>query len=213
MQPIDVAIEAMNYFGSREGHAEPTAAPSAGQIAEAEEMLGCRLPPSFVQFMIKAGGKIPAAWDLYWIGGPDVSRRNIVIANDLEREHSGSPLPNFLVTFFEDDQGDQYCFDLRRSKSGAMEPLVSTPVSAPAMATADILPEDEDAIRELAVKKIFHDDAFGDNEQVHAQAVDAREYPIVIWDRTQGMDQLDEALCVVADNFVEWLKTYTHDQL
>lgn len=209
MQPIDVAIEAMNYFGSREGHAEPTPAPSAGQIAEAEQMLGCRLPPSFVQFMIKAGNKIPAVWDLYWIGGPDVSRRNIVIANDLEREHSGSPLPNFLVTFFEDDQGDQYCFDLRRSKGGGEGSLVPAPV----MAASDSLPEDEEAIRELAVKKIFHNDVFGDNEEVHAQAVDAREYPIVIWDRTQGMEQLDEALCVVADNFVEWLKTFTHDQL
>jgi len=226
---LDVAIQAMTFYAARDRKAEPTCAPTQAQLDEAHQMLGCSLPPSFLSFMQKAGDQLPANWDMYWVGGPDMMLRNIVIANDMEREHETSPLPGFLVTFFEDANGDQYCFDLRRSQGNAAfeeEDIaaVSDPIAEPSAGSGAepevsgkpmslLDPVDEEAVRQQAVKLLFNKDTFGDNEQVRVQACDQREYPIVIWDRTQGIEQLDEALCIVAGDFVEWLKEYVHEKM
>lgn len=220
MDSLDVAIQAMGFYAARLDSVETTCAPTQAQLDETHQMLGCNLPPSFLAFMQKAGDLLPADWDMYWVGGPDMMRRNIVIANDMEREHETSPLPRFLVTFFEDTNGDQYCFDLRRPGGPAVEdefvmdpePVLDEP-KASKQSISLLDPVDEDAVREEAVKLLFNKDEFGDNEKIRVEACDQREYPIVIWDRTQGIEQLGEALCIVADDFAEWLKDYVREKV
>lgn len=113
MRPLDVALEAVRYLSMTVGESPPTPAPTAEQVAEAERLLGRPLPPSYLGFIAEAGMIMPEGWDLYWVGGPDLERRNIVVANQVERDHPTSPLPPFLIAFFDDDTGDQYCFDTR----------------------------------------------------------------------------------------------------
>jgi len=81
LETLDVAIEAMSFLALREGVAASTAAPEPDHLDEAERMLGCPLPPSFVAFMARAGGQLPENWDMYWVGGPEMARRNIVSAS------------------------------------------------------------------------------------------------------------------------------------
>lgn len=113
MRPVDVALEAVRFLSITRGADEPTPAPTDAQIAEAEAMLGRPLPPSYLAFIAEAGTLMPPGWDLYWVGPPDMSRRNLVVANQVERDHPDCPLPAFLIAFFDDATGDQYCFDTR----------------------------------------------------------------------------------------------------
>ena len=119
MRPIDVALESLRYLSLTQGVDAPTPAPTESQIAEAQRLLGHPLPPSYLEFMNLGGMLLPPDWDLYWVGGPDLQRRNIVIANAVEREHPNCPLPDHLIAFFDDATGDQYCFDTREREADA----------------------------------------------------------------------------------------------
>jgi hypothetical protein len=123
MRPVDVALEAVRYLSLTRGADEPTPAPTTPQIADAEALLGRTLPPSYVQFMTGAGTLMPPDWDLYWVGPPDMHRRNLVVANQVERDDADCPLPLFLIAFF-DDGGDQLCFDTRRPDADGEYPIV-----------------------------------------------------------------------------------------
>ncbi len=113
MRPVDVALEAVRFLSITRGADDPTTSPTEKEIAEAEKLLGHPLPPSYLLFLAEAGLLMPVGWDLYWIGGPELTRRNIVVANQVERDHDTCPLPSYLIAFFDDDTGDQYCFDTR----------------------------------------------------------------------------------------------------
>ena len=119
MRSIDVALESLRYLSLTQGVDDPTPAPTEGQIAEAERLLGHPLPPSYREFMNLGGLLLRPGWDLYWVGGPEMARRNIVVANAVERAHETCPLPEHLIAFFDDDSGDQYCFDTRPREADA----------------------------------------------------------------------------------------------
>jgi hypothetical protein len=186
MSPLDVAIEALTFVCESLGVAEPMPAPTDEQLAEAQGMLGRPLPPSYVAFMDRAGMVLLPDWDLYWVGGPEMSqRRNIVIANELERDHDASPLPPFLIAFCDDGNGDQYCFDTR---------------------TRTVAGSDQSTVLEghlgVGDRAELTDDPFN---------LQALEYPVVLWDRDQGLSQIRDGLYVVATDFVDWLKEQVHD--
>ncbi|MEM6458369.1 MAG: SMI1/KNR4 family protein [Planctomycetota bacterium] len=185
MQPLDVAIESMTFVTEAQGAAPAAPAPSDEQVAEAQMHLGKLLPPSYVSFMQRAGGVLLDDWDLYWVGGPELTTlRNIVIANELERQHDASPLPPFLVAFCDDGNGDQYCFDTRsRAVAGSQQ-------------------------IELEGHLGIGDAADFATDPMNLQAL---EYPVVLWDRDQGLAQIRDGLYVVATDFVDWLKQQVHE--
>jgi hypothetical protein len=96
--------------------------PSSDMIASAEEKLGCKFPPSFLIFLEKAGSYQLPFWETYWVGSCE--REDIVEANQFEREESSSPLPSYLVSFFNNGMGDQHCFDTRKSDNNGEYPIV-----------------------------------------------------------------------------------------
>jgi len=150
MQPLDVACESLTFVTQMQGAAGETPAPTD-----------------------EAGKVLLQDWDLYWIGGPEMQRRNLLIANEIEREHDESPLPRFLIAFCDDGNGDQYCFDTRLNRH----------------ATGDAgLDADHDTVN-----------------------TDPDAYPVVLWDRDQGQQQIADGLYVVAGSFMEWLKAQIHE--
>lgn len=97
--------------------------PSQADVAEAEKALNLSLPASFTQFMNTCGEmELPLCARFYWVGtgGPD----NIVSANKVEHEDAGSPLPPFLVAFYDDGMGNQLCFDTRTRTEAGEYPVV-----------------------------------------------------------------------------------------
>ncbi len=180
MQPIDVAIESLAYAAGLLGPDEAAPPPTEAQIADAELALRRKLPPSYVAFMNRAGHILMPDWDVYWVGGPEMTqRRNIVIANEIERDHDTSPLPPFLIAFCDDGNGDQHCFDTRdRTVAGS---------------TQSVELEDLDGIGDYRRP----------GEHTH-------DYPVVLWDRERGLDQVREGLYVVATDFIDWLKAQVH---
>ena len=174
MQPLDVAFESLRFVTDVQGAAEEAPPPTDLQVVEVESALERSLPPSYVSFMQRAGKILLQDWDLYWIGDADMSRRNLLIANEIEREHDESPLPKFLIAFCDDGNGDQYCFDTRHKRH----------------ATAG-----EGGIDV-------------DRDRVNA---DPDAYPVVLWDRDHGQQQIEDGLYVVAGNFMDWLKTQIHE--
>ena len=114
MKAVDVVLESLRFLSDQRGCDEPTPEPTDAQVAEAQRLLGVKLPPSYLEFIDKAGLLMPCDWDLYWVGGPEMTvRRNIVVANEVERAHEDCPLPPHLIAFFDDGSTDQYCFDTR----------------------------------------------------------------------------------------------------
>ena len=86
-------------------------APSNEQIAEAEAQIGCKFPPSYLTFLALCGSYQLPYWETYWVGPSD--RQDIVEMNQQERKDTESPLPPYLVAFFNNGMGDQVCFDTR----------------------------------------------------------------------------------------------------
>lgn len=100
---------------------KPPAPPSQAGIAEAEKALNLIMPPSFTRFMSTIREmRLPLCARFYWIGtAGSTGTDDIVRANQVEHEESSSPLPSFLVAFYNDGMGNQVCFDTRtRSKDG-----------------------------------------------------------------------------------------------
>lgn len=183
MQPIDVAIESLTFVSTIQGPDAAAPAPTDEQVREAEKALGHPLPPSYVAFMRRAGHVLMPKWDLYWVGGPDMDqRRNLVIANELERDHDTSPLPAFLIAFCDDGNSDQYCFDTRRKT----------------------LPGSRQSVQ--------LDEIDGLDDVVQPSA-NTNEYPVVLWDRDQGLGQIRDGLYVVATDFVDWIKVQVHESI
>ncbi|MEM7626990.1 MAG: SMI1/KNR4 family protein [Planctomycetota bacterium] len=184
MKPLDVAIESMTFVAETQGPGEPVPAPTDDQLAEAQKILGHPLPPAYVDFMQRAGTVLMPDWDLYWVGDCHMTQlRNIVIANELEREHETSPLPEFLIAFCDDGNGDQYCFDTR--------------------------PRPEHA--EGSADEAF--DLDGPDGEATPETETAHNYPVVLWDRDQGLAQIEDGLYVVATDFVDWLKGQVHESV
>src|SRR5882672_834940 len=100
--------------------------PSQTALAEAEKTLKLTFPSSFTQFMNTTREvQLPLCARFYWVGtvagaGPD----DIVRANRVEHEEASSPLPDFLVAFYNDGMGNQVCFDTRRRTEGGEYPIV-----------------------------------------------------------------------------------------
>lgn len=177
MQPLDVVIEGMTFVTEIQGATEPVPAPTDEMIAEAEAALKRKLPPSYIAFMQRAGSVLLPEWDLYWVGGPELTAlRNLVIANEIEREHDESPLPPFLIAFCDDGNGDQYCFDTRTKT----------------LAGSD---------QSIEIEELF---GVGDTSPLNPD--DPHEYPVVLWDREKGLSQVRDGLYVVSTNFIDWLK-------
>jgi len=186
MKPLDVAIESMTFVAQVQGYAEPAPPPADQDIVEAQEALGVPLPPSYLDFMERAGKVLLPDWDLYWVGDCDlVTRRNIVLANEIERDHDTSPLPSFLIAFCDDGNGDQYCFDTRTRTVAGSDQSIEL--------------DDQVGIGERADPAV---DPFN---------LQALEYPVVLWDRDQGLGQIRDGLYVVATDFVDWLKGQVHE--
>jgi len=69
--------------------------------------------------------QLPLCARFYWVGtvagaGPD----DIVRANRVEHEEASSPLPDFLVAFYNDGMGNQVCFDTRTRTETGEYPVV-----------------------------------------------------------------------------------------
>ena len=62
--------------------------------------------------------ELPPCAEFYWVGEESLGAGHIVAANRREREEAGSPLPHFMVAFYNDGMGNQVCFDTRRSEDG-----------------------------------------------------------------------------------------------
>ena len=100
-----------------------TAPPPPGQtaVAEAEKLLKLTLPASFTEFLRTTRQmRLPVCARFYWVGTPGGGGSDdIVGANRIEHAEPSSPLPEFLVAFYNDGMGNQVCFDTRtRSESG-----------------------------------------------------------------------------------------------
>ncbi len=117
---IDKAISALRL----KSIARPRvgAPPSSDQIANAEAQLGCEFPPSFLRFLAEAGPYQLPFWEPYWVG--PCEREDIVEANLSERHDAYSPLPPFLVSFFNNGMGDHLCFDTRTISEDREYPIV-----------------------------------------------------------------------------------------
>ncbi len=111
MRPIDVAIEGLIF--SADPADDPLPAPTERQVDAAQQALGFKLPPDFVEFMARTGFYELPDMKTYWVGGESLLFREIVEANRLERQHPDSPLPPFFVAFADDGDSDQYCWDTR----------------------------------------------------------------------------------------------------
>ena len=197
MSDLDVVIESMRYLSQTGEAAEPCPPPGDEELEEVSRLLGKPLPPSYVEFMRKAHDILPEGFDIYWVGPPDMGRRHIAVANEVERCDEESPLPDCLIAFYEDESGDQYCFDTR-------PPEALKPVAEP----------DPDA---SAIYAILGEDPIDSVETKALQSAaetggDPNEYPVVVWDRAKGCEQIDECLYVAGDNFVDWLKQFLKEQ-
>ena len=96
----------------------PPAPPSDEEIARTEAALGVKLPQSFVSFMRESRKmKLPPYARFHWAG-------DIAAANRQEHEEAGSPLPHFLITFYNDGMGNQACFDTRHAREDGEYPIV-----------------------------------------------------------------------------------------
>lgn len=120
MSTIDEAIAALKAKSIAEPRVAPP--PSAEQIAAAEALLGCKFPPSFLTFLARAGSYQMPFWETYWIGPCD--RQDIVETNRQEHQEASSPLPPYLVAFFNNGMGDQVCFDTRTVDAKGEYPIV-----------------------------------------------------------------------------------------
>ena len=119
MKFIDKAILALEEKSIGEPRIGPP--PSSEMISNAEKELGCKFPPSYLTFLEKGGSFQLPFWEPYWIG--TCEREDIVEANRFERERSSSPLPCFLVSFFNNGMGDQICFDTRKIDQNSEYPI------------------------------------------------------------------------------------------
>jgi hypothetical protein len=117
---IDEAISALKAISIAEPRIGPP--PSADLIAAAETKLSCKFPPSFLKFLAVAGSYQLSFWETYWVGPCD--RDDIVEMNRQEREEASSPLPSYLVAFFNNGMGDQICFDTRTIDDNREYPIV-----------------------------------------------------------------------------------------
>ena len=103
----------------------PPAPPSDEAVARAEADLSIKFPGSFVSFLRESHAmKLPLCAQFYWIGGESLGADGIVAANRREHEEAGSPLPRFLVAFYNDGMGNQVCFDIRRCSPDGEYPIV-----------------------------------------------------------------------------------------
>jgi hypothetical protein len=116
------------FGGGREATTQlftPPPAPTGEAVTRAEAVLGIRFPASFVSFMRESRAmQLPLCAEFYWIGEEGLGTSNILAANRREREESSSPLPAFLVAFYNDGMGNQVCFDTRHRSEGGEYPIV-----------------------------------------------------------------------------------------
>ena len=68
--------------------------------------------------------QLPLCAKFYWIGTDSMGMGNIISANRQERLESSSPLPDFLVAFYNDGMGNHVCFDTRRRTESGEHPIV-----------------------------------------------------------------------------------------
>jgi hypothetical protein len=121
MGDIETAIQGLRRKSIAEPECVP--APVPEQIQDAERKLGIQFPPSFLRFLREAGDCQLPFWQTYWIGGAALGWRNIVAANEAERD-TDVPLPSFLVAFHNNGCGDQLCFDTRQRSPDGEHPIV-----------------------------------------------------------------------------------------
>lgn len=107
-----------NFFGgggkSKTELFTPPPPPSEEAITQAESALKIKFPQSFISLLRKSRPmQLPLCAEFYWIGPEGLGMRNIIAVNRQERRESSSPLPDFLVAFYNDGMGNQVCFDKR----------------------------------------------------------------------------------------------------
>ncbi|NLD93835.1 MAG: SMI1/KNR4 family protein [Fibrobacter sp.] len=120
MATIDEAITLLKTKSISKPRIFP--APSIEQIISAENLLGFKFPPSFLTFLSQAGSYKLRYWETYWVGPCD--GQDIVQSNFYERQETDSPLPMFLISFFNNGMGDQECFDTRCKDENGEYPIV-----------------------------------------------------------------------------------------
>jgi SMI1-KNR4 cell-wall len=100
--------------------------PTAAAVAEGERTLNLTFPTSFTHFMSTCREMhLPLCARFYWVGtAGDPGTDDIVRANRVEHEESSSPLPGFLVAFYNDGMGNQICFDTRSRSEAGEYPVV-----------------------------------------------------------------------------------------
>lgn len=103
--------------------AEVVPVPTDSQIRDTEQKLGIKFPPSFLTYLQEANDVQLRYWETYWVGDESLGWRNIVAANEAERD-TDAPLPSYLVAFFNNGCGDQLCFDTRHRSSEGEYPIV-----------------------------------------------------------------------------------------
>lgn len=122
MRRIDIAIEGLIF--AAEPADPPRPAPTDAQVAETEQTLGAKLPPSFLEYMQRCGLYALPDWTTFWVGGHELLFSNIVEANESARADEDAPLPEFFVAFQDNGEGDLYCFDTRLPDSHGEYPVI-----------------------------------------------------------------------------------------
>lgn len=68
------------------------------------DLIDFNFPPSFIEFLKKAGSLALPYWETYWVNGKE--KEDIVSANNFEHTEVESALPDYLITFQNDGMGN-----------------------------------------------------------------------------------------------------------
>ena len=99
--------------------------PTDEDVERAEHAPRFTFPPCFLAFMRESRDlRLQLGARFYWVGGDNLGERNIIAANRVEHSDAGSPLPDFLITFYNDGMGNQVCFDTRQRGDDGEHPVV-----------------------------------------------------------------------------------------
>ena len=90
--------------------------PTNEEIKEAERALHFIFPKSFKFFLREGFPDSVSTGKIYWLGKSSSGLSNIVLENQKKHTALKSSLPEYLICFYEDKNGDLSCFDMRHKK-------------------------------------------------------------------------------------------------
>ncbi len=95
------------------GEVEHGRGATAKEIADCEQSLGVRFVGSFADYLTTFGWLSIGSEELYGLGADAEPWRRLKDVTLSERTEMYPPLPPYLVIFYNDGLGNQYCLDTR----------------------------------------------------------------------------------------------------